>query len=153
MSNLFNFVDETGVRSDETTEYSIDLKHATTVQGVIDEIFDRQKSVREWGSLYLNNDRLHFGINLGHFGTSLYEPQLKDEAAKLPEWLFNAEVIKMKACGGWSRMDYYVWIYPEGYAGPIVDKIEDFKAPYDKYIEDQKFRSGGLYGPVETKTI
>ena len=87
------------VRGDCTAPYNVELDRAYTVNEFVNTVLTR----KEWGYIGIHCDGTFFG-----------EPKCEYKYDKLmytlPDNVMNRRVVKAEADGGWSRMDYLLWI-------------------------------------------
>ena len=90
-------------RGDETTPYSVSDYESTTVGEFINEVL--KKRPNEWGYIQVYHKDAGF----------LFSPQVceysdgKIVKSDHPE-LLDRKIQKIDACGGWTRMDYMVFV-------------------------------------------
>lgn len=82
----------TDFSSDCTATYEVILDKDYTVKEFVDGILN---SKRDWGKFYIINGS-HCEYNCGEFISKLNEDDLEKK------------IIKIKANGGWSNMDYFI---------------------------------------------
>lgn len=96
---MFKLYSAGKVRGDCTAPYDVELDKEYTVNEFVQTVLTR----KEWG---------YIGIYC--HGTFFGEPKCEYKYDKLlytlPDNVLNKKVIKVKADGGWSRMDYLLWI-------------------------------------------
>lgn len=96
---MFKLYSAGEVRGDCTAPYNVKLDKEYTVNEFINAVLTKN----EWG---------YIGIYCQ--GTFFGEPKCEYRYDKLlytlPDNVLNKNVIKVKADGGWSRMDYLLWI-------------------------------------------
>lgn len=95
---MFTFYQTGPTRGDCTSPYEVTMDKEYTVDEFIQEILTR----KEWGyiGIYSSND---------FFGDPKCEYRDDKLLYSLPNEYLNKRVIKVKADGGWSRMDYLLW--------------------------------------------
>jgi hypothetical protein len=88
------------VRGDCTAPYNVELDKAYTVNEFVHTVLTKS---RDWGYIGIDCNGKIFG-----------EPKCEYRYGKLlytlPEDVLNKNVVKVEADGGWSRMDYLLWI-------------------------------------------
>ena len=96
---MFRLYQTGPTRGDCTSPYEVTMDKEYTVNEFIQEIFTR----KEWGyiGIYSFND---------FFGDPKCEYRDDELLYSLPNEYLNKKVVKAKADGGWSRMDYLLWI-------------------------------------------
>ena len=96
---MFRMYSAGAVRGDCTAPYNIELDKAYTVNEFVHEVLTK----KEWGYIGIYCKGEFFGkpkCEYNH-GRLLYT---------LPNNVLNKKVVKAQADGGWSRMDYVLWI-------------------------------------------
>ncbi|MBR3856416.1 MAG: hypothetical protein IKM68_00350 [Bacteroidaceae bacterium] len=85
---------------DETTPYKVTEYQAKTVAEFVNEVLKEEP--KEWGYFEVKHETRGF----------LFCPRIEYSYGKLlneiPEAWQHQEIEKIEACGGWSRMDYYI---------------------------------------------
>lgn len=90
-----------GPYGDETSRYDLEFIKPYTVQELIDEVL---KDVREWGYIGIYTEGTTFGEPVCEYSHGkLITPNLPDE-------YLNKKIVKCKASGGWTRMDYLIYL-------------------------------------------
>lgn len=92
------------VRGDCTAPYDVELDKEYTVGQLIDVILTRAGNLREWGYIGIYDGESIFG-----------NPKCEYADARLgngniPSEFLAKKITKVKADGGWSRMDYLIWV-------------------------------------------
>lgn len=90
-----------GPYGDETSRYELKFNKSYTVQQLIDEIL---KDVREWGYIGIYTEGTIFGKPVCEYSYG------KLITSPLPEKYLNKKIIKCIANGGWTRMDYLIYL-------------------------------------------
>lgn len=100
---MLNFMPTGKVGGDCTCPYSVTSDTPLTVAELVQQILTR----KEWGNISFYYRKIEWGTSIS---TAQYsETQLNnvdDTFVKIQE----KSVIKIRACGGWTRMDYDVLI-------------------------------------------
>ena len=98
----FKIVGYGKVRSDETSEYIIEVSPTATVKDVLADILNR----KEWGAIGIKDDKEPF-FGAHHFDYSYGEKEFKSHEEKM-FWdkIMNRKVVALKGSGGWSCSDY-----------------------------------------------
>jgi hypothetical protein len=91
------------VRGDCTAPYDVELDKEYTVSEFVNTVLTR----KEWGyiGIYCKGEI---------FGKPKCEYRGDKLLYALPDNVLNKKVIKVKADGGWSRMDYLLWVEEKG---------------------------------------
>jgi len=86
-------------RGDCTAPYNVELDKAYTVSEFVDAVLTN----KEWGyiGIYCKGKT---------FGEPKCEYRYDELLYALPDNVLNKKVVKVEADGGWSRMDYLLWI-------------------------------------------
>ena len=85
---------------DETTPYSVTDYRAKTVVEFINEVLENR---REWGYIEVKDEpsgEFHWCTRIEYRHGELLN--------EIPDAWQYREIGKIEACGGWSRMDYYI---------------------------------------------
>lgn len=98
-TDLFRWVHTGGPYGDETSTYDVFLKRPCTVREFVEEVL---RNDREWGYIGIKKKGSLFAECEYKYGKLITEP--------LPEEYLNKMVIKCRAGGGWSRMDFIVYV-------------------------------------------
>lgn len=98
------FTQTGNVRGDCTAPYAVELDKEYTVGQLIDVILTRAGILREWGYIGIYDGESIFG-----------NPKCEYADARLgngnmPSEFLAKKVIKVEADGGWSRMDFMLWV-------------------------------------------
>lgn len=96
---MMKFKEIGGPYEDATSLYEVTLTKNYTVSELIDEILTK----KEWGYIGIYCKGEIFGKPVGEY-------RQDKMIHKLPENIMNKKVINVKASGGWSRMDYMLWL-------------------------------------------
>lgn len=100
-TDLFIWKHIGGPYGDETSRYDVSLKRPCTVREFVEEVLSNE---REWGY-----------IGIYKKGTIFGDPECEYKYGKLiteplPEEYLNKIVVKCEAGGGWSRMDFLIYV-------------------------------------------
>lgn len=92
------------VRGDCTAPYAVELDKEYTVGQLIDVILTRAGTLREWGNIGIYDGESIFGnpkceYAYGRLGNG-----------NMPSEFLAKKVIKVKADGGWSYMNFMLWV-------------------------------------------
>ena len=101
ITDLFRWVHTGGPYGDETSTYDVFLERPCTVREFVEEVL---RNDREWGYIGIHKEGSIFG-----------DPQCEYKYGKLitdplPEEYLDKMVVKCKAGGGWSRMDFRIYV-------------------------------------------
>ncbi len=99
---MFELIRKTSVMRDESCGYHVDFSGSYTVQEFINELLETNKD--GWGNIRLFKD--------DHL---LYDPCCEYKGGKLvsdpfPDNYLCQRITDATACGGWSNMDYILFI-------------------------------------------
>lgn len=112
---------------DSTAQYSVEMNRPYTVGEFIKEVLTK----KEWGkiSIYDRDQR---------FESPSCEYSGKELKTEMPETFLNKKIEKAIAHGGWSRMDYklYIMDFPEP-PQSFREKRDEVAAMLFKYMEKQ----------------
>lgn len=87
--------------SDCTAPYKVKFYQPCTVKEFIDEVL---RDKREWGTIYIAKDANTF------LGSTSCEYKCGELKTTLPEEYLSLTIISAKSTGGWSLMDYSLWV-------------------------------------------
>lgn len=91
-------------RSDCTAPYDVELDKEYTVGQLVDVILSRAGTLREWGYIGIYDGESIFGNPKCEYADA------RLGTGSMPSEFLAKKVIKVKADGGWSRMDYLIWV-------------------------------------------
>ena len=97
---MFKLIFKKGPYGDQTADYDIELNGKYTVESFIQDVLSNEE---EWGKIIIDDGRLFFS-----------EHQCEYRYGKLlthfPDEKLGLTVIAAKSRGGWSAMDYYLYV-------------------------------------------
>lgn len=97
-------------RRDCTATYDVILDREYTVG---EFIFTVLSSIDEWGCIMIGDDPSETPIETYLSGKKRYEYRHGKILSDVPEDLLNKKVDCAKADGGWTRMDYFIFLQRE----------------------------------------
>ncbi len=96
-----DFKQTSRVRGDETASYAVSNYKAKTVREFVDEVL---QNTGEWGYIKIALNEVSW------LNYPACEYRWGKLLSTLPVQYLDKEIINVKGDGGWSRMDYYVYI-------------------------------------------
>lgn len=91
-------------RSDCTAPYDVELDKEYTVGQLIDVILSEAGRLHEWGYIGIYDGESIFGNPKCEYADA------RLGTGSMPSEFLAKKVVKVKAAGGWSRMDYLIWV-------------------------------------------
>lgn len=103
---MFKMNQASPVRGDCTCSYDIILDKDYTIREFIKTVLTEKSN--EWGYIGINTDEGDFSAKI--FGDPRCEYKCGRLLCSLPEEYLDKKINKVNGDGGWSRMDYLIWI-------------------------------------------
>lgn len=104
-NNLFKFVRTGGPYGDCMSDYKIECKQRTIAQFV-----EFVNSRHNWGKVYINPKN-----SLGDYALVKveYNNHTDNKPLEIPQFFHDMRIERIEAHGGWSAMDYSVYVYEQ----------------------------------------
>ncbi len=96
---MMNFIQTHAAGSDETAPYDVALDKTYNVGELVNEILSKRSN--EWGYINIMRDKALCDSTEYRYGELL---------SSISETVLSFIVDKVRAAGGWSRMDYHIYV-------------------------------------------
>lgn len=102
-NNLFKFMCTGGPYGDCSSHYNVEMKQPCTVAQFVAFV----NSKGEWGKVYINPKNW-----LGHDALASFEYNNhgSNKPLAIPPFFHDMRIARIEAHGGWSNMDYFVYL-------------------------------------------
>ena len=101
---MIRYIQTAPTASDCTAPYDVQLDREYTVAEFIEAVL--KQNPREWGKFGIFNKERFFG----HPSCEYRDGELTEF---MPDDILKRKIVKVKADGGWSLMNYLIWLEEE----------------------------------------